>query len=923
MSKSLQNILDEIDASKKAYLLNKKKSTRDALELALLEAELFLTKSQALKRIKEGVAEKFDFTISNDLVPAYFEGLKSLGNKALTDSSQDFLNFTSFIEYLPQSYVKYLKPLKIKDVKPLFDKRPYPINPDIQDYYEVFKNIVSSDLLRPLMSGVNFEDSDNVHSYDYLYKDDFATATGTNAHALIQVAGKKVGSWSNGVYVGDDVLRKSYDKLRKEYDMDEMPIEDFIKDNRQILKVGGDKNPYRHISDNRNIGDKYPNTKAVSSLTYQNVKLKIRTKVLYDAVVTINKMKISNSVQQVSFVFGEEWNDFIDFNSVFMEQLLKSLMLLNMNDVVIHTTNSVKALVFTYDGTNENNLLTSTFGLLMPMANAGYKQRTRIKYINPKTIHLIAFDSPAYIFTSNPFNKVATKKKVEIQKVNKIEEPKPKVKEVEISVLIAELRETLDFVSDKEKKDTEALISDLELVEGLSSETIKDESPVKKKDNTPVTNKLPTIFEYDGEELSDDSAYLMTEEEYQEKVIPLVKEYRKFTNKKSNKDFLRSVGYGGDMASFTYEDFLGDKKEYINSRKWSTDKDDGEKAFKRDVAYKFIGRFDDDFEGVTTPPSIIKENKEYQDKLDKFFTEKQRIKTNTKDSQKSNKSNIRYAIDNDIYRKLLDAGEISVERVNEIADSVGIKLPKKVYDTGTQISMVLAEKRAKILKDIPKMNQEQLKDITLKIFEKLKPIEDEIYENEYKRTDDLLTETINKTYYPSLNNYNVVPPDLSELKNINPFWNMLMTYDKTGKTKTSKVYNRWKMKDENVEVPQFKITGKSAGYSKMLSRLISQYVRELKIKLLEAIYRDFNSVTSPIKSFDFVDLEVDSQGFQGEFKITFKNGAVVIYDTTSIGAGGYNIQRFHYRYLTGFDLEASKNQKGNEFESVYAIYKMK
>ena len=923
MSESLQTILDDIDASKKAYLLNKKAKERDELILALDKAELLLTSSQALKRIKEGDAEKYDFTISNDLVPAYFEALKSLGNKALNDSSLDWAKYTGFIEYLPQSYVKYLKPLKIKDIKPLLDKRPYPINPDIQDYYEVFKNIIGDDTLRPLMSGVNFEDSDNVHSYDYLYKDDFATATGTNAHTLIQVTGKKVGSWSNGVYVGDNILRKSYKKLMKDYDMDEMPIEDFIKDNRQILKVGADKNPYRHISDNRLIGDRYPNTKGVSSLTFQDVKLKIRTKVLYDAVVTINKMKLSNSVQQVSFVFGEEWNDFIDFNSVFMESLLKSLMLLNMKDVIIHTTNSVKALVFTDDGVDDNNLLKSTFGLLMPMANAGHKQRTRIKYINPKTIHLIAFDSPAYIFTSNPYDKVATKKKVEVQKVNKIEEPKPKVKEVEISVLISELRETLDFVSEQEKKDTEALISDLELVEGLSSETIKDESPIKKKDNTPLASELPTIFEYDGEELSDDSAYLMTEEEYKEKVIPLVKEYRKFTTKKSNKDYLRSVGYGGDMASFTYEDFFGDKKEYINSRKWSTDKDDGEKAFKRDVAYKFIGKFDDDFEGITTPPSIIKENKDYQNKLDKFFTEKQRIKTATKDSQKSNKSNVRYAIDNEIYRKLLDAGKISVERVNEIADSVGIKLPKKVYDTGTQISMVLAEKRAKILKDIPKMNQEQLKDITLKIFEKLKPIEDEIYENEYKRTDDLLTETINKTYYPSLNNYNVIPPDLTELKNINPFWNMLMTYDKTGTTKMAKVYNRWKMKDDNVEVPQFKITGKSAGYSKMLSRVISQYVRELKIKLLEAIYRDFNRVASPIKSFDFVDLEVDSQGFQGEFKITFENSAVVFYNTSSIGAGGYNIQRFHYRYLTGFDLEKSKDNQGNEFESDYAIYKMK
>lgn len=434
-------------------------------------------------------------------------------------------------------------------------------------------------------------------------------------------------------------------------------------------------------------------------------------------------------------------------------------------------------------------------------------------------------------------------------------------------------------------------------------------------------DEIPEKFEYDGQPLTSKSAYLMTEEEYTEKVVPLIKSYKKFVKK--NDAYLKHLGYGYGLDYYTFEEHMADLSKFKR-------KDMGGRSLEEqarwDLSYRFAkdtdgkrGQFDEKFD-MKTPANVIAENKEYHQKLNQYFT-KDQLRYMGKDSDKTNKTNVRYAIDEDIYRKLLDAEKISVEKVMEIAESVGVKLPKKVYDTKTQINMELAEQRAKILKGLSSNNLEQMRLITERIKEKLKPIEQEVYTTEYNRIETLLSEAIGKTYYPSLDDAYYGKSTIYALSNIIPIYSLIVSVQKTGKTK-SELYSRGTI-EKVVNVPEYKVEGFKENYAKTLSYYVSDYVRSLKVKLLGAIYNDFARITSDIKSFDFVELTRDAQGFQGLFKITFTNGAILYYKTQSIGAGGYNIQKFHYRYLTDFDLKSSKDENGGLFKSMIEVYKMK
>lgn len=64
--------------------------------------------------------------------------------------------------------------------------------------------------------------------------------------------------------------------------------------------------------------------------------------------------------------------------------------------------------------------------------------------------------------------------------------------------------------------------------------------------------------------------------------------------------------------------------------------------------------------------------------------------------------------------------------------------------------------------------------------------------------------------------------------------------------------------------------------------------------LKESIKKYFIDV---IKISD-IKLEHAVNGFIIKAKIQYKNGSIKNYQTSCIPAGGYNIQQFHYRYLT-------------------------
>jgi hypothetical protein len=56
----------------------------------------------------------------------------------------------------------------------------------------------------------------------------------------------------------------------------------------------------------------------------------------------------------------------------------------------------------------------------------------------------------------------------------------------------------------------------------------------------------------------------------------------------------------------------------------------------------------------------------------------------------------------------------------------------------------------------------------------------------------------------------------------------------------------------------------------------------------------------PIKSIEKLRIDIGKKGFEGDYRFTFENGSSFVMNFQGISAGGYNIQRFHFRYLTNF-----------------------
>jgi hypothetical protein len=72
------------------------------------------------------------------------------------------------------------------------------------------------------------------------------------------------------------------------------------------------------------------------------------------------------------------------------------------------------------------------------------------------------------------------------------------------------------------------------------------------------------------------------------------------------------------------------------------------------------------------------------------------------------------------------------------------------------------------------------------------------------------------------------------------------------------------------------------------------------MELLYTIMQNFEKITEPIKGYELKALEVGYKGFEGTFRFNFENGSSFTFYTHAIGAGGYNIQIYHFRYLTHF-----------------------
>ena len=401
-------------------------------------------------------------------------------------------------------------------------------------------------------------------------------------------------------------------------------------------------------------------------------------------------------------------------------------------------------------------------------------------------------------------------------------------------------------------------------------------------------NEVEQIQEVMNEEVVQDDfkpSYLMTLDEYRAEVTPLIQAYKKFLRK--NKDWFIKPDYYG-LAHYSLEEALELKDSsnaVFSTNTYYGEKKSNEEAVRYNYGYRKTREFNDKYNQEPTPPNLITENKEYIQKLKKYFSIND-LNYNIEDDEiKSNKRSVRRAIDKNIYRKLLTDKKVELSRLEMIAESVGLRLPKSIFDKATQNQMKYEAELGKLLANIPTVSFDKLKELIEQIKVDLIPLEQEVYEKEYLRYSKIIKDNIGKVVLAE------------KINPIIPIWSLLYNYEKEYK-KESRTDFRGRVIIEDVRYE--KINSLKSDWENQLSVWLKEQVDSLKNSIILAIITNFTSINTPIKSVERLSIEVGYKGFEGSYRFTFENGSSFVMNFQGIGAGGYNIQRYHFRFLTNF-----------------------
>ena len=394
-------------------------------------------------------------------------------------------------------------------------------------------------------------------------------------------------------------------------------------------------------------------------------------------------------------------------------------------------------------------------------------------------------------------------------------------------------------------------------------------------------------------------AYEMTLDEYQAKVSPIIKDYRKFI-KKYEKWFAASA-YNGLLYVSLEEviDALNSGISYSNFRlpskdDWTYRNFTPEQQARYEYSYRKTRKFDENYTQEPTPQYLIDEKNNYINKFKEFFTKDEIESRVEQDELKSNKRSVRRAIDNGTYAKMLELGEITIERLNEIGDSVGVRIPRSVLSPKDKLKAEFDEKKRKALSELPTISVEKMDALIESILKDLKPLESEIYIKERKRILELFSKVT------KLQEISVKDLAQMNLPQINVY---VITEIRV-------------IKEDRKTIDKFVKVDLNDNWEKELNKALVEFVESLKYKIIFSIINNFDRITVPISEIKRLGIKVGEKGFEGQYKFIFENGCSFIFETQSIPAGGYNIQAYHFRFLSNFiDVKSSTGEKipNNEF----------
>ena len=401
---------------------------------------------------------------------------------------------------------------------------------------------------------------------------------------------------------------------------------------------------------------------------------------------------------------------------------------------------------------------------------------------------------------------------------------------------------------------------------------------------------------------SDDSAkpaYLMTISEYQDRVVPLLKEYEKFARK--NSEYLSDTSYSG-FYKVTFEQVVsrgleGKKTGYYFRR-------DNEKELIEDWNERKLRKYDDQTIPKPTPKDVLEKNISFFNDLNKFFDEKVIFDGLKSEYKKSNKPEIRRAIEDDTYKKLLENGEITEEQVIKIAEEHGIKVPKRVFSQESNLKKEAKKQMDEILSKIPKMNKDVFDSLYNQLFKDFEDVEKIVFEREKERYEGLIKECIELSKKEGGINEDKLQSSIS-------FWKLIFKESKSIAIygKDSRGYPTSQYFQKNLEL--------KSDYKPVMDKIILDYAESLKYRFLKSVLENFPKVSKPITNIEKKKIDLGVKGFEGRYRFNFADGSYFDFVTEAIPAAGYNIVAFHYRYIT--HLENATLADGTKVKGYYEI----